>query len=189
MKFLKSTFSNFSDDGCSTLAASLAYYTIFALPPLLYLLLTIVSWGMSLAYESGQADQEAEALIKRYATNLLGNDAAADQITKIIEHNQQQGGVWWKSLVSLVGIVFGATGVVGAIQSSLNRVWRVQPDPDAGGIRMFLGKRLLSFGMILGLGFLMLVSLVLSSILTAVDPILEKRLASKKPPLRSPTTS
>ncbi len=168
MKFLKSTFTAFVADDCSTLAASLAYYTIFALPPLLYLLLTIVSWGMSLANDSGDADQEAEALIESYAGNLLGNESAADEIAKIMQHNQRQGGVWWKSLISLFGIIFGATGVVAAVQSSLNRVWRVQPNPDEGGIKRFFVKRLLSFAMILGLGFLLLVSLVFSAALTAI---------------------
>ncbi|WP_182868257.1 YihY/virulence factor BrkB family protein [Rhodopirellula sp. JC639] len=168
MKLLKTTFTQFSTDNCTTLAAALAYYTVFALPPLLYLLLTIVTYSMTVAYDADVAREKAQRLIENQAGQLIGNEAAADEITTILEENRQQGGVWWKSLVSLAGILFGATGLVAAVQASLNLVWRVQPDPDQGGVKSFVVKRVLSLGMILGLGFLLLVSMVVSTVLAAV---------------------
>ncbi|NND96112.1 MAG: YihY/virulence factor BrkB family protein [Pirellulaceae bacterium] len=168
MSVLKTTFSRFSTDDCSTMAAALAYYTIFALPPLLYLLLTIVSYAMTLTYGAELADEKARTLIQEQAGQLIGNEAAADEITTILQENTDAGGVWWKSAISLIAIIFGATGVVAAVQAALNRVWRVQPDPEAGGVKNFLVKRTLSFALIIGLGFLLVVSMVVSTVLTAV---------------------
>ncbi len=168
MRILNKTFSQFSNDDCSILAAALAYYTIFALPPLLYLLLTVVSSGMSLAYGAEEAQQKAQQVIENQAAELIGNEAAADEITTILEQDRQQGGAWWKTGISISAILFGATGVVAAVQTSLNRVWRVQPDPEVGGIKTFLLKRTLSLAMILGLGFLLLVSMIVSTVLTAI---------------------
>lgn len=168
MNLLKTVWSRFLVDDCPTMAAALAYYTLFALPPLLYLLLTIVAYGMSLAYGADHAHDKAQDFIAAQAGQLIGNEAAAGVITNILERNQAQGGVWWKSVISVLGILFGATGVVAAVQTSLNRVWQVEPDPDTGGVKNFIFKRLLSFAMILGLGFLLLVSMVVSAVLAAV---------------------
>lgn len=168
VKFLKQTFSQFSEDGCSTLAASLAYYTIFSLAPLLYLLLIVVSVGMSAVYEQQEAQARAEKVVQDQAAQLLGNEAASEEIGKIIQQSQQQKGVWWKWLISLAGILFGATGVMAALQNALNTVWKVRPDPQRGGAWTFITKRLLSLTMILGLGFLLLVSLILSAVISAL---------------------
>ena len=168
MDFLKQTFSEFSKDRCSTLAASLAYYTIFALPPLLYLLLMIITFGLSLAYDSDAAEEKAQKILERQAAEMIGNQSATEEVSAILENNKQAGGKWWKALISLAGILFGATGVVAALQDSLNRVWSVKPDPETAGIKVFLSKRLLSFAMILGLGFLLLASLVVSTILSGI---------------------
>ncbi len=168
MSFLKKVFAEFSDDDCATLAAALAYYTIFSLPPLLYLLLIVASLGMGLFYDSEQAQEKAETMVQTQAAQMLGNDDAASQIGDMIDSVQNQSGSWWKSLLSLAGILFGATGVMAALQSSLNKVWEVRPDPDASGIKDFLVKRLLSLGMILGLGFLLVVSLIATTVLSAL---------------------
>ncbi|MGV3485077.1 MAG: YihY/virulence factor BrkB family protein [Planctomycetaceae bacterium] len=166
MSFLKQVFSEFSGDRCTTLAAALAYYTVFALPPLLYLLLTILTFGLSVAYDSEQADRKAHKVIERQAAQLLGNQAASEEISNILESDKQSGGKWWKTLISFAGILIGATGVVAALQDSLNRVWGVKPDPETTGVKDVIAKRLLSFAMILGLGFVLLVSLILSSLLS-----------------------
>jgi len=166
MNFLKQTFSEFSKDQCTTLAAALAYYTAFALPPLLYLLLTVLTFGLSVAYESNNAKERATAVLEDQAAEMLGNETAAKGISTILENNEKSGGQWWKTLVSLAGIIVGATGLVGALQASLNQVWHVRPDPETSGILTILWKRVISFAMILGLGFLLLVSLVVSSVLS-----------------------
>jgi len=168
MEFLKQTFSEFSRNRCTTLAAALAYYTAFALPPLLYLLLTILTFGFSIAYDNEEAHGKAESVLKSQTSQMIGNSTASDEIANILENNQQASGKWWKSLLSFAGILVGATGVVAALQASLNQVWEVKPDPEYSGLKTILKKRTLSLGMILGLGFLLLVSLVVSSILAAL---------------------
>jgi membrane protein len=168
MDFLKQTFSEFSKDKCSTLAAALAYYTAFALPPLVYLLLTILTFGMSAIYDSEQAAERAQSLLTSQTAQMMGNPAVSKQIETIIETNEKSDGKWWKAIVSFVGILVGATGVVGALQAALNQVWQVKPDPNQTGFVDIIGKRLMSFGMILGLGFLLLVSLIASSVLSGL---------------------
>ncbi len=168
MRLIKSTFQAFINDDCLTMAAALAYYTVFALPPLLFLLLTIVTWGMSLAYDTDQAQTKAKDLIEEQAAEMVGNQTAAEQISSMLEQNRQQSGLWWKSLISFVAIAVGATGAMAALQNSLNRAWHVQPDPASNAIKTFFQKRMLSLGLILGLGVLLLVSLVISTLLTTV---------------------
>lgn len=168
MRFLKQTFTEFSNNNCATLAAALAYYTAFALPPLLYLLLTILTLGMSVMYDSEDAEARARHILTGKAAEMLGNEAATDQISTILENDEKTAGKWWKTLLSFAGIIVGATGVVAALQAALNQVWEVQPDPERASWKNMLGKRLLSFGMILGLGFLLLVSLIVTSVLAAL---------------------
>ena len=167
MEFLKQIFAEFSKDRCTTMAAALAYYTAFALPPLLYLLLTVLPFGLAVAYEGDNAKEKAQSVLKEQATEMLGNETAAEGISTILENNRDSGGTWWKTLLSFAGIIVGATGVVGALQDSLNRVWQVKPDPESTGILSVLGKRLVSFAMILGLGFLLLVSIVATSVFSS----------------------
>ncbi len=168
MDFLKQIFAEFSKNRCSTLAAGLAYYTAFALPPLLYLLMMLLSLGLSVMYDGQQAEQKAQTILTSQAAQMLGNQAASEQISTILDNHQQSHGKWWKTLISFVGILVGATGVVAALQAALNQVWEVKPDPQAAGIFTVVKKRILSLGMILGLGFLLLVSLIVSSVLAGI---------------------
>ena len=165
--FIKNTFSEFSKNRCTTLAAALAYYTIFSLPPLLFLLITLLSLSLSAFYESDAAEEKAEAVIQRQVEQLVGNDAASETVATILDNRQQQSGNWWKTMLSIGGIVVGATGVVAALQDSLNRVWEVKPDPDESGFFDVIKKRVLSFGMIVGLGFILLVSMLITTVMTA----------------------
>ena len=168
MKLVMKTISKFFDDRCTTLAAALAYYTIFALPPLLFLLLSFVTAGMTFTYENVEARQRARTLVQEQASQILGNAEAAQQITDLLDHRAMHGGSWWTSGLSIVGILIGATGVMAALQDSLNLIWNVKPDPGRTGLRPLFRKRIVSLAMILGLGFLLLVSLVLSTALTTV---------------------
>ncbi len=168
MNLIKRTFAEFSADNCSTLAAALAYYTAFALPPLLFLLLTVLTWGMSTVYESDKAEAQAQQTIKQQASEIVGNENVSDEIASILENNDKSEGKWWKSLISFVGILIGATGVVAALQTALNQVWEVKPDPDHSGLVDVIWKRIFSLGMILGLAFLLIISLVISSAVAGV---------------------
>lgn len=169
LDFIKKTFSEFSEDRCTTLGAALAYYTIFSLPPLLFILVTVMSWGLSATTSGDGAEQRAQEAIQQQVSGMLGNESATSVIQTILENRKNDQGSWWKTLISVVGILIGATGVVAAIQDSLNRVWGVKPDPKTGGgWWSIVVKRLLSLSMILGLGFILLVSLMLTAVLTTL---------------------
>lgn len=153
---VKKTFQQFLDDDCMSLAASLAYYTVFALPPLLLILVTIGS----AVFEREQVEQALESQMQGVMS--------AEEMHAMAQRAQETGAGVMASLVSVGLLLFGATGVVAQLQISLNRVWEVEPDPSIGGVRNFISKRILSLAMILAMAFLLLVSLVLTSMLTAL---------------------
>lgn len=156
------------------MAAALAYYALFALPPLLYLILTVVTFGMSLAYDGDEAKSRASELIENNVTELVGNESAAAEVSTIVRRSHEPKSAWWRSLIGLGVVLFVATGIVTAIQTSLNRVFGVRISPDSRGVKTFFGKRLLSFAMILGMGFLLILSTVTSIILAALDAELRR---------------
>ncbi|QDV26503.1 YihY/virulence factor BrkB family protein [Aureliella helgolandensis] len=172
---VRKAIEQFSRDDCPTLAASLAYYTLFAMPPLLYLLVSIVSLGMSITYEHDQAVDRARAFMEQQAAQLIGNQAAAQEIGTIIRNSSNPNGTWWKSFLSLAGVLVGATGLLTVLQSSLNRVWRVQPREGAFTKR-FLLKRLLSLAMILVFGLLLLISFVVATVLNLLTEYLTQQM-------------
>jgi len=172
---LRKAVDHFTVDDCPTLAAGLAYYTLFAMPPLLFLLVSVVSLGMSFWYEEAGAKLRAREFLELQAAQVMGNQAAAQEIGTIIQNTSQERGTWWKSLLSLLGVLVGATGLVAVLQSSLNRVWHVKPQEGAFA-KNFLRKRLLSLAMILAFGFLLLVSFVISTLLTIFTDYASQRL-------------
>lgn len=159
---LKTTFTEFSNDDCPRMAAALAYYTVFSLPPLLVLIILLAGsiWGQ----------QAIQGQIETQIADLIGPQAA-DQVQTMIrsasEKLAESGGLV-ATLLGLGALLFGATGAFAQLQGALNQAWEVEPDPEAGGLKNFVFKRLLSFGMILGVAFLLLVSLVVSAVISVV---------------------
>lgn len=156
---IRSTLTDFSEDECPRMAAALSYYIVFALPPLLVLILMIVGAFISRG--------EAETALNGQVGSLVGPDGA-ETIRTMITQAKQPGGGAIGTILGIGALVLGATGAFLQLQSALNRAWEVKPDPKAGGIRSFIFKRVLSLGMVLGIAFLLLVSLALSAALTAV---------------------
>ncbi len=164
LSLLKETVREFLDDGAMRVAAALSYYTVFALPPLLVLLMTIAGT----IWEPADVHGSIEGQIRL----LLGPEGAKG-IREMLAHANAPGtGGVFSTLLSLGALLFGATGAFIQLQSALNRAWDVAPDPRAGGIRNFLRKRVLSLGLVLAVGFLMLVSLALSALLTAFGALI-----------------
>lgn len=165
-KFFKKTFaiakdtvSEFIDDRCARMAAALAYYTIFSLPPLLVIVIKICG----VVWDPSDVQGEIAAQMK----SVVGAEGA-DAIRNMIASAGQSGRGVVATTVGVVALVFGASGVVVQLQDALNAAWQVAPDPDRGGLINFITKRLLSFAMILVVAFLLLSSLVLSAMLAAV---------------------
>ncbi|HEX6911424.1 MAG TPA: YihY/virulence factor BrkB family protein [Longimicrobium sp.] len=156
---LKNSFKDFMDDECPRLAAALSYYTVFALPPLLILLLLIAGAVFD--------PQQVQTAIQTQMGSLMGS-AGAEEIGTIISQAERPGGRGIKAVIGVIALMLGATGAFLQLQGALNRAWEVEPDPSAGGLKNFIFKRLLSLGMILGIAFLLLVSLALSAMVSAI---------------------
>ncbi|MDX1532453.1 MAG: YihY/virulence factor BrkB family protein [Rhodothermales bacterium] len=159
LDLLKQTAREVGDDNCTTWSAAIAYYTLFSLPPLLVVLIGIAGavWG---------ADAVQEALTGQVG-DLVG-ERGAEEIQTMIQNASDFGsGSVLGTVIGLAALVFGATGAFAQLQAALNRAWEVGPDPDEGGLMSFLTKRVLSFGMVLTLAFLLLASLAVSAALSA----------------------
>jgi membrane protein len=150
---------DFVEDDCPTQAAALSYYTIFSLPPLLVLILMILGALVD--------PQDIRGQLETQMGSLMG-PTATEQIRTILQQAHQPGsGALLPTVLSIVALMLGASGAFGQLQAALNRAWEVAPDPQQGGLKAFLLKRVFSFGMILSVAFLLLVSLVLSAALSA----------------------
>jgi membrane protein len=157
---IRKTVSDFMKDDCMNSAASLSYYTIFSLPAILVLILLLVSSVMDPSDVRGGLHSQMESLM---------GPAAGGQVRTIIQEAEQRpAGGLLPTILGIAGLLFGATGAFGQLQKALNRAWNVEPDPNQGGIKNFLTKRLFSFGMILVVAFLLLVSLVISAVLSGL---------------------
>ncbi|HYD55006.1 MAG TPA: YihY/virulence factor BrkB family protein [Gemmatimonadaceae bacterium] len=156
---LKQAFKDFGEDECSVRAAALAYFTIFALPPLLVLLITIagVVWDPA----------DVQKAIEGQFAGMLGGQAGQQVHEMVSNADRPDKGGALSTILSVAGLLFGATGAFMQLQGALNRAWEVKPDPEAGGIKTFITKRLLSLGMILAIGFLVAVSLALTAAVSA----------------------
>ena len=131
---------------------------------------------MGVADPGDDSKERASDVVQKQVAELIGHEAAATEIRNIIEKLQNREGTWIKSIISFIGVLIGASGVMMALQASLNRVWSVRPDPEKSGIKYFFRKRLLSLSMIFGLGFLMLVSLLASTVLVLASQAVASRL-------------
>jgi membrane protein len=160
IQLAKKTVQSFIDDDCTTMGASLAYFTVFSLAPLLLTVISIA--GLALGKASVQASLQDQI------AGLIGSDAAKQVQTMLTHATQSTSGGVLGTVIGVVLLLAGATGTFGSLQDALNRVWKVKPDPKRGGIRGFIGKRVLSFGMVLGVAFLLLVSMVISAALAGI---------------------
>lgn len=155
---LKATYTQWSDDAASELAAALAFYTTISIAPLLVLVIAIV--GLFLG------EQAAQGQLQSQLQNIMGEQAAQFAQTAIASTDRPAAGSI-ASLLSLGVLLWGSTNVFTQLQNSLNAIWNVEPKPGRG-VMGIVRDRLLSFGLVLGIGFLLLVSLILSSILSAI---------------------
>lgn len=146
------------DDDVFSLSAAIAYYTLFSLPPVLVVLVAVASVAFG-------TERVVEALATQMR-DLIGPDGG-ETIRTMIESAGDLGGGVGKQIAGLAALLFGATGAFGQLQKALNRAWEVEKK-EGGGVVGILLKRLLSFGMVLTIGFLLLVSLVISAVLAAL---------------------
>ena len=156
-KITKQTFVDFFDNKVLKLSAALAYYTIFSLPALLI----IVIWISDIFY----GREAVEGTVYGQIAGFVGKDAAT-QIQETIRNAALSTDSGIATIVGLITLIIGSTSMFGEIQDSINQIWRLKPKPKKGkGWIKLLLNRLLSFSMIITLGFLLLVSLAVNGIL------------------------
>jgi membrane protein len=155
---LKETAIQWDEDQAARQAASLALYTLLSIAPLLIVSIKVA--GIALG------DEAARGQVSQEIGKLVGPQAGA-AIEAMVANAQQPGQGLIGSIVGLAVLLFGASGVFGELQTSLNQIWEVKAKPNRG-IAGFLKDRFFSFTMVMGVAFLLLVSLVVSAVLATV---------------------
>jgi membrane protein len=162
VELLKETFKEWQEDKASRLAAALAYYTAFSIAPLIIIAIAIAAVVFGEEAARGGIDDQLRGLI--------GQQGAA-AVQDMIKNSNKPAEGTIATIISVVLLLFGASGVFGQLQDSLNTIWEVAPKPGRG-VMGFIKDRFLSFSMVLGIGFLLLVSLVLSAVLAGLNNVL-----------------
>lgn len=163
-KVLKQSFSGFSDDKVMKLSASLAYYTVFSMGPLLIVIIYLCSIFFG--------REAIEGTIYGQIQSFVGSDTAR-QVQDIIKNASigDKGNV--AAIIGVITLLIGATSVFAEIQDSINSIWGIKPKPKKGWLKMLM-NRLLSFSVIVSLGFLLLVSLGVSYLVEALSKSLSR---------------
>jgi membrane protein len=158
-KILVATFSGFIDDNGLKLSASLAYYTVFSLAPLLILIISLA--GLFLGNDA--ATNQLYPQIAQY----VGSKAAI-QIQEMLKSLAFSGKSGTAVVIGVVTLMIGASSIFVEIQDSINIIWRVKAKPKKGWLKL-IQNRFLSFSLIVSLGFLLLVSLVINFLMDALS--------------------
>lgn len=162
-QLLRQTISASLEDKVPKLGASLAFYTALSIAPLLVIALGIAGYFLG--------EQAARGEISRQLDLLIG-EQGGKAIQDMIASARQPSTGTIATILSLATLIFGATGVFGEIQGSLNTIWGVQPK-TGGSILRFIRDRFLSFAMVMGIIFLLLVSLVVSTVLATIGTLIK----------------
>lgn len=162
LKVVKTAFGSWSTDKAPKMAAALAYYSAFALAPMLFIAIAVAGLAFGQEAARGQVVSQIEGLV--------GEDSAK-AIQDVLQKVNQPKASIVASIIGFFALLFGASGVFGELQDSLNVIWKVKKKPGRG-ILGTLKDRFLSFSMVLGLGFLLLVSLVVSAGLAALGNLI-----------------
>jgi membrane protein len=156
---LQETIKGFSEDKGLKLSASLAYYTIFSLAPLLLLIISLAG-----AFFGKDA---IEGSIFTEMKGLIGNEAAA-QIQQVIRNMELSGKTDLSLIIGAIALIVAATTVFGELQDSINIIWKVKAKPKRGWLKL-IKDRLLSGSIIIGLGFILIVSLLVNGALSVFN--------------------
>lgn len=158
-KVLKCSFKSFGQDKITKKSASLSYYTIFSLGPMLIVI--IFAAGLFFGRDAVQGT------VYGHLENFVGSDAA-EQIQKMIKNAMLSGEKNFAAVIGLIALLIGATTIFSDMQDSINSIWGLKANPKKGIMQMVF-NRLLSFGVIGSLAFLLLVSLVISTLVEAFN--------------------
>jgi membrane protein len=155
---IRSAVTAWRDDYAPSMGAALAYYTTFSIAPLLLIVIAIVGLVFGQDAARGEIVAQLRAMMGEEGAQAVQGllKSAAEPTSGIIA-----------TAIGIITLILGATSVFGELQSSLDRIWKC-PAPQTSGLLKMARSRVLSFGLVLGLGFILLVSLILSAGLAAL---------------------
>lgn len=158
-QMIKAAVDAWVDDYAPSMGAALSYYTLFSLAPLLIIVIAVA--GMVFGQEAAQGEIVAQL------RGIMGEEGAV-AVEGMLKAAREPAKSTVATIVGIALLLLGATAVFGELQSALDRIWRVPAPKAESDIWHLLRTRLLSFGLVLGLGFLLVVSLVVSAVLAAL---------------------
>lgn len=151
--------AGFISDRCATLAAGIAFYSAFSLAPTLLIVLAVAGWFFG--------PDAAQGRLFAQVKNVTGPEAAS-AMEDVIAHAHISGGSGVGAAISLVFLIVGASATFSSLNSALNLVFKVESPKGIRGLALLLRARLISFALVMGFGFLLVVSLVLDAAIQAV---------------------
>jgi membrane protein len=163
-RLVRETVSGWSADRCPRMAAALAYYTTFSVGPLLLISIAVAA----LVFDPDIARKE---ILNQLGT-LIGLQGAEAVATVVENAGRNRNGSILATILGVLALLFGASGVFAELQTSLNTIWRVEKKKGRG-ILGFIKDRFFSFAMVLGIAFILLVSLVLNALLQALGSFVQ----------------
>ena len=158
---LKETFAEWQRDKVDRMAAALAYYTLFSIAPLLVIAVAVAGAVFGQEAARGEVVAQIQGLLGKAGAEVVQTALANTQ-------NPEAGHGIVPSIISTLALIFGASGVFIQLQDSLNAVWNVEESPQAG-VKAVVRKRIFSFAMVITIGFILMVSLVVSAALSALS--------------------
>lgn len=165
-KLLKTTFKAWNAKDPFRESSIIAYYAIFSLPALLAIVVAIAGFAFGHEAVTGQLSNQISAAM---------SPETAKQVEDMVAKASESKSSIWATIIGVATLIFGATGVFVQLQKSLNNIWEVKVDPKKQGIMATIKSRVFSFGLIVSIGFLMLISLVITSVLTALSDWVKAR--------------
>jgi membrane protein len=158
---LKETVEEWQRDRVDQMAAALAYYTLFSIAPLLVIAVAVAGAVFGEEAARGEIVAQIQGLLGKAGAEVVQTALANTQ-------NPQAGNGILPTVISTLALLFGASGVFIQLQDSLNAVWNVEPSPQAG-VKAVVRKRIFSFAMVITIGFILMVSLVVSAVLAGIS--------------------
>jgi membrane protein len=167
---IKGTVNDFLRDKAFRLSAALAYYAVFSLGPLLVIVISVACLVFEKEAVQGQVQQQLQTYL---------GPKAAEAVEQMIA-GQKKGTSIAATVIGIATLLFAATSLFGQLQDAMNTIWEVKPKPGRG-IKGFIRDRFLSFAMVLGIAFLLLISMVIAALLEAATGSIGKKFVLTEP--------
>lgn len=158
-RITRKAFNEFYSDNGMKLSASLSYYTLFSLGPMLVIIISFA--GIFFGKDAVQGK------LYKQIKGLIGSDAAL-QVQSIIANIQQTDSGVTGAIIGIAILLLGATGVFNEIQSSINYIWSIRAKPEKGWVKILI-NRLISFSLVISCGFILMVSLMISAVMDVMS--------------------